>query len=202
MTIALRNATVVWDGMLADGAATLSSESGALELPVTWASRTGRPEGKTSPEELIAAAHASCFAMALSIVLGGNDTPRRRLTVTAAGTLDEVHSAPRITTVALTVRASVPGLDTAEFERDVAQAAALRSPCEASSTELTSRVTSARDHTCSHDPMSRARRQSQPDTRDADRTPTTSLHGRTGADPCRAWQASRWSSRRSRAPSR
>jgi lipoyl-dependent peroxiredoxin len=125
MTIALRHADVVWDGTLADGAGTLSSESGALELPVTWASRTERPEGKTSPEELIAAAHASCFAMALALVLGENHTPPQRLTVTAACALDEVHGAPRITTVDLTVRARVPGLDTAEFERNVAQAAAL-----------------------------------------------------------------------------
>ena len=125
MTIALRHASVVWDGTLADGTGTLSSESGALELPVTWASRTERPEGKTSPEELIAAAHASCFAMALALVLGENHTPPQRLTVAAAYTLDEVHGAPRITTVALTVRARVPALDAAEFERHVARAAAL-----------------------------------------------------------------------------
>jgi osmotically inducible protein OsmC len=53
---------------------------------------------KTSPEELIAAAHASCFAMALALVLGENHTPPKRLTVTAACTLDEVAAAPRITT--------------------------------------------------------------------------------------------------------
>ena len=105
MTIALRHANVVWDGTLAGGAGTLSSESGALELPVTWASRTERPDGKTSPEELIAAAHASCFAMALALVLGENHTPPQRLTVAAACTLDEVDGAPRITTVELTVRA-------------------------------------------------------------------------------------------------
>ena len=67
MPIAERSAQTTWKGSLAEGAGTLTSGSGALgELPVTWASRTERSEGKTSPEELIAAAHASCFSMALS----------------------------------------------------------------------------------------------------------------------------------------
>jgi lipoyl-dependent peroxiredoxin len=125
MTIALRHAEVIWDGSLASGAGAVSSGSGALDLPVTWASRTDRPDGKTSPEELIAAAHASCFAMALALVLGENHTPPQRLTVTAACTLDEVEGAPRITTVALTVRAWVPALDTPGLERSVARAAEL-----------------------------------------------------------------------------
>jgi osmotically inducible protein OsmC len=126
MPIALRDAEVVWDGALARGAGTLTSASGALdELPVTWASRTDRPDGKTSPEELIASAHASCFAMALALVLGENDTPPDRVTVSAACTLDEVDGAPRITTVELTVRAQVPGLEPAELERVVARAADL-----------------------------------------------------------------------------
>ena len=78
---------IVWDGALARGAGTLTSGSGALdELPVTWASRTERPDGKTSPEELIAAAHASCFAMALALVLGENDTPPDRVRISAACT--------------------------------------------------------------------------------------------------------------------
>ena len=79
MRIAVRNATVVWNGTLARGAGELSSGSGTLDLPVTWASRTERADGKTSPEELIAAAHASCYAMALALVLGENDTPPERL---------------------------------------------------------------------------------------------------------------------------
>jgi osmotically inducible protein OsmC len=125
MPIATRQAEVVWDGTLAGGAGALSSGSGAFELPVTWASRTEQPDGKTSPEELIAAAHASCFAMALALVLGENHTPPERLTVAAACTLDEVDGAPRITTVELTVRARVPSLDKAGLERNVAQAADL-----------------------------------------------------------------------------
>jgi osmotically inducible protein OsmC len=126
MPIATREAEVVWEGPLASGTGKLSSGSGALgELPVTWASRTEQPDGKTSPEELIAAAHASCFAMALSLVLGENRTPPERLVVNAACTLDEVEGAPRITTVELTVRARVPGLERAGFEQTVDRAAEL-----------------------------------------------------------------------------
>jgi lipoyl-dependent peroxiredoxin len=125
MPIALRNAEVVWDGTLAGGSGALSSGNGALDLPVTWAARTERPNGKTSPEELIAAAHASCFAMALALVLGEAHKPPEQLTVTAACTLDEVDGAPRITSVELAVRGSVPGLDAAGFEQHVARAAGL-----------------------------------------------------------------------------
>src|SRR4029079_15267013 len=82
VAIASRQAEVVWDGTLADGAGAVSSGSGALAFPVTWAARTEQPDGKTSPEELIAAAHASCFAMALALVLGENHTPPQRLSVT------------------------------------------------------------------------------------------------------------------------
>jgi osmotically inducible protein OsmC len=125
MAIALRHAEVAWDGTLAGGSGSLSSGSGALQLPVTWASRTEQPDGRTSPEELIAAAHASCFAMALALVLGENGTPPERLVVTAACTLAEVDGAPRITSVELTVRARVPALETAELERHVERAGEL-----------------------------------------------------------------------------
>src|SRR5947207_8684709 len=117
MPIARREAEIVWEGPLARGAGTLTSGSGALDQrAVTWASRTERPDGKTSPEELIAAAHASCFAMAVALVLGENKTPPGRLAVTAACTLDEDEGAPRITTAELTVSAQVPGLDEAGLE--------------------------------------------------------------------------------------
>jgi osmotically inducible protein OsmC len=126
MPIATRAAEIVWEGPLASGTGTLSSGSGALgQLPVTWASRTERADGKTSPEELIAAAHASCFAMALSLILGENHTPPQRLVVNAACTLDDVDGAPRITTLELTVRARVPGLDQASFEQAFGRAADL-----------------------------------------------------------------------------
>jgi lipoyl-dependent peroxiredoxin len=126
MPIALREAEILWEGPLARGAGTLTSGSGALDqLTVTWASRTERPDGKTSPEELIAGAHASCFAMALALVLGENKTPPDRVAVSAACTLDEVEGAPRITTVELTVRAQVPGLEAALLEQLVGRAADL-----------------------------------------------------------------------------
>jgi lipoyl-dependent peroxiredoxin len=126
MPVALREAEVIWEGPLARGTGTLTSGSAALnQLTVTWASRTERPDGKTSPEELIAAAHASCFAMALALVLGENETPPERLAVNAACTLDEVEGAPRITTVELSVRAQVPGLEPTDLERMVGRAADL-----------------------------------------------------------------------------
>jgi lipoyl-dependent peroxiredoxin len=126
MPIARREAETIWDGPLASGSGTLTSASRAWEqLAVTWASRTERPDGRTSPEELIAAAHAACFAMALALVLGENKTPPEVLAVNAACTLDEVGGAPRISEVELTVRAHVPGLDAGVLERIVGQAADL-----------------------------------------------------------------------------
>ena len=123
MPIARRDAEVLWEGSLARGTGTLTSGSNALdELAVTWASRTKQPDGETSPEELIAGAHASCFAMALALVLGDEGASPERLAVTAACTLDEVDGAPRITSVDLSVRAVVPGLDPGKFERMVGRA--------------------------------------------------------------------------------
>jgi len=123
MPIARREAEVVWEGPLARGTGTLKTGSGALnELAVTWASRTERPDGKTSPEELIAGAHASCFAMALALVLGDDGAPPERLAVGASCTLDEVDGAPRITSVELTVRARVPGLEAGKFDQLVGRA--------------------------------------------------------------------------------
>jgi lipoyl-dependent peroxiredoxin len=123
MPLALREAEILWEGPLARGAGTLTSGSGALDqLAVTWASRTERPDGKTSPEELIASAHASCFAMALALVLGENKTPPERMAVSAACTLDEVDGAPRITAIELAVRAQVPGIEASVLERMVERA--------------------------------------------------------------------------------
>jgi lipoyl-dependent peroxiredoxin len=126
MSIATRNAQVTWDGSLARGSGVLSSGSHALrDLPVTWAARTEAPEGKTSPEELIAAAHATCFTMALALVLGEAGTPPERLTTSADCILAEVDGMPRITDLALRVRADVESLDEAAFNDAVAKAAAL-----------------------------------------------------------------------------
>lgn len=126
MPIAEREAEVIWQGTLARGAGELSSGSGALDgFGVTWAARTETPGGKTSPEELIAAAHASCFSMALSLVLGQVDATPERVVVHARCTLDEVGGAPRIVRSALDVRGSVSGVDEAGFAEAVEQAKAL-----------------------------------------------------------------------------
>ena len=123
MAIADRTANTVWEGGLAKGNGTLNLKSGATDdLSVTWASRTERSDGKTSPEELIAAAHASCFAMALSHELGEAGHEPERLEVSSVVTLDEVDGGPKITSSRLTVRGRVPGIDQAAFE-EAAQAA-------------------------------------------------------------------------------
>ena len=102
-----RTADVVWEGNLANGNGTISLKSGATGvLPVTWASRTERSDGKTSPEELIAAAEASCYAMAFSNTLAQQGTPPTRLNVTATATFDRVNGAAKITTLDLQVRVS------------------------------------------------------------------------------------------------
>lgn len=127
MSIADRAARTTWVGPLASGEGKLSQgSSGALDgLPLTWASRTEQPGGKTSPEELLAAAHSSCFSMALALKLGENDTPPQRLDVTATVTLDAVEGVPTITTSRVKVRARVPGLDDEAFAAVVGEAAAL-----------------------------------------------------------------------------
>jgi osmotically inducible protein OsmC len=126
MPIAERDAQVVWNGTLAAGTGTLSSGSGALAgFPVTWAARTETPGGKTSPEELIAAAHSSCFAMALALVLGKAGATPEQLVVAAHCTLDEVEGAPEITKVTLAVRGKVTGLDEAGFGKAVDDASRL-----------------------------------------------------------------------------
>lgn len=126
MPIATRSAEVTWDGSLALGTGVLSSGSHALqELPVTWAARTEAPEGKTSPEELIAAAHATCFTMALALVLGEAGTPPERVTTSADCVLAEVEGAPRITSLALRVRATAGLVDEVAFNDAVSKAAAL-----------------------------------------------------------------------------
>jgi osmotically inducible protein OsmC len=117
-----RRAHVVWEGNLAEGSGRLTEgDSGALsEAPVSFASRTGSPEGQTSPEELIASAHATCYAMALSNTLAENDTPPERLTVDAVCTLDDEQL--KITAVDIDVRGEVPGIGEDEFQNAVQEA--------------------------------------------------------------------------------
>jgi osmotically inducible protein OsmC len=118
MAMAERTADCAWDGDLPHGSGSVTGASGALgQLPVTWASRTERSDGKTSPEELIAAAHASCFSMALSFGLGEAGNPPEHLEVSSKVTLDLVQGTPTVTTSELTVTGRVSGLDQAAFEQ-------------------------------------------------------------------------------------
>jgi osmotically inducible protein OsmC len=109
-----RTANVTWSGSLMDGNGTIESvDSGAFgPLDVTWASRTEDPKGLTSPEELIAAAHAACFSMALSHGLAQAGTPPSRLDTSATVTF---VPGTGITRIALVVRGSVPGIDATGF---------------------------------------------------------------------------------------
>jgi osmotically inducible protein OsmC len=112
-----RYADTTWTGGLTDGGGSIDYvTSGAFSrLPVFWASRTDEPNGKTSPEELIAAAHGSCFSMALSARLAKNGTPASRLAVRTVITFDNVGGGWKIVQSALTVRATAPGLDAAKL---------------------------------------------------------------------------------------
>lgn len=126
MSIAVRKAETVWTGDLAGGSGTLTGTSGALDgLPVTWVARTEQPGGKTSPEELAAAAHSSCFSMALALTLGEHKATPRTLTVSSTVTLDAVDGKPTIVSAALDVTGDVPGIDAATFTTIVDEAAAL-----------------------------------------------------------------------------
>lgn len=115
---ATRTATVTWTGSLAEGSGTASAGSSGLftDLPVSWASRTEEPEGRTSPEELLAAAHASCFAMSLSGALARGGTPPEHMHVSAVVTFDKVGDGWSVTRSELDVVGVVPGLDEAGFD--------------------------------------------------------------------------------------
>lgn len=116
MPLARRRAEIEWTGTLEQGRGGFTVGSWMLgETPVTWDSRTSPVEDSTSPEELIAAAHASCYAMALSMVLNGRNTPSERLRISADCTLDEVDEGFSITAIDLDVRGRVPGLDDEGF---------------------------------------------------------------------------------------
>ncbi len=109
-------ATAQWEGKLKDGKGSFKAASGAFSGPYTFATRFEGAKG-TNPEELIAAAHAACFSMALSAGLERAGTPATRIETSAAATLDMVGGAPKITTIALSVRGKVAGLDQARFQK-------------------------------------------------------------------------------------
>ncbi|MFF5391477.1 OsmC family protein [Streptomyces sp. NPDC013012] len=109
----VRHAHTVWEGSLVQGSGVVSLDSsGVGQFDVSWPSRSEEPNGKTSPEELIAAAHSSCFSMALSHGLAGAGTPPARLETKADVTFQPGEG---ITGIHLTVRGEVPGLDAEAF---------------------------------------------------------------------------------------
>jgi osmotically inducible protein OsmC len=119
-----RTAEAVWEGNVARGSGTIAgSSSGAFELPFSLAARVGSPEGKTSPEELVAAAHAGCFAMSLASELTQAGTPPERLDVSATCVMDEVEGRGHLIVASrLEVPARVPGLEAAALDELVARA--------------------------------------------------------------------------------
>jgi lipoyl-dependent peroxiredoxin len=115
---AIRRAEVTWSGPLATGTGTVSAKSSGsfTDLPVSWTARTEESGGKTSPEELLAAAHAACFSMALSGNLVRAGHPPDRLDVSADVTFDKVEAGWKVVSSALTVRGNVPGISVEDFD--------------------------------------------------------------------------------------
>src|SRR5208282_5513986 len=113
---AIRTAKAVWENDLLRGHGTVQGTSGALpSVPVSWSARTEASGGKSSPEELLAAAHASCYSMALSGGLGRMQKPPTKLEVSATATFDKVGDAWKVTKMDLAVVGHVPGITAEEF---------------------------------------------------------------------------------------
>ena len=124
MADAPRRADAVWQGSLAHGSGEVSlmTSGAAGPLPVTWASRTERSNGKTSPEELVAAAHASCYNMALSHALAEAGTPPDRLETSVTVTFKEIEGGWKTGSSQITVKGTVPGIDEATFKKAAEEA--------------------------------------------------------------------------------
>jgi osmotically inducible protein OsmC len=122
----IRRAAVSWKGDLASGTGTLTAATSAAftDLPVTWASRTESADGRTSPEELLASAHASCFSMAFSSDLTKAGSKPDSLDVTSEIAFDRIDGKWTVVSSKLTVRGRVPGLDQAKFAEIAAGAKA------------------------------------------------------------------------------
>lgn len=118
-----RTASAVWNGSLKEGKGTISTQSGTLnETQYSFAARFAEGVG-TNPEELIAAAHAGCFSMALSAELGKAGFTPDSIETSARLTLD-MHEKPTITKIHLTTKAKIPGIDKAKFDEIAAGAKA------------------------------------------------------------------------------
>jgi len=119
-----RRGSASWKGGLKDGRGTISTESGALQAyPYGFASRFEGQRG-TNPEELIGAAHAGCFTMALSLILGEAKLVAEQMDTSAEVTLEQVEGGFAITAVHLTLKAKIPGADPATFQQLAAKAKA------------------------------------------------------------------------------
>jgi osmotically inducible protein OsmC len=115
---AIRRADVIWNGSLATGKGKVSATTSGVfkDLEVSWPRRSeADANGVTSPEELLAASHASCYAMALSAGLSGAGTPPETLNVSATVTFDKVGDGFKVVSSALEVHGRVPGIDSAGF---------------------------------------------------------------------------------------
>lgn len=118
-----RHVTINWTGPIMEGSGMVAAGSGAFSLPVTFPRRIGEPEGMTSPEELMAAAHAACFAMALNATVGRKGGAIAKTHITCTVTADKGEGGIKITTSALSVVAEgLTGIAAADFA-EVAKAA-------------------------------------------------------------------------------
>src|ERR1700694_2602138 len=112
--MAKRTASAVWEGTLKEGKGTVKLGSGAFEGAYSFSSRFESGTG-TNPEELIGAAEAGCYSMALSAHLEKASHPAKRITTVATAKLESVGGGPKITTIDLKTEAEVPGIDEAKF---------------------------------------------------------------------------------------
>jgi osmotically inducible protein OsmC len=117
----LKTAQAVWNGSLTEGKGHLKTQSGKVDVDYDWRSRSGDAPG-TNPEELIAAAHAGCFSMALSHMLAEAGTPPTRITTSAEVSFDKVEGGFAITKITLKTEGQVPGIDEATFKQHAEKA--------------------------------------------------------------------------------
>jgi lipoyl-dependent peroxiredoxin len=121
-----KSATAKWSGTLTEGSGTFSTESGLVtDAAISWASRTNEAKGQTSPEEMLAAAHAACYAMAFSFHLQNNFAPATSLVVTSkVGFGPKPEGGMQVTHSHLSVIGSVPGMDLETFQKAASDAEA------------------------------------------------------------------------------
>lgn len=124
----VRQAEANWSGDLPSGGGSVSATSSGIfsDQAITWRARTEASEGKTSPEELLAAAHASCYSMAVSNELSKAGFPPERVDVTVVVSADKTDAGWTVLSSAITLRAKVPGIDQAQFDE---QANAAKGGC-------------------------------------------------------------------------